>query len=420
MGARFGFVPVVPPFVGAHQEEAVVAAYASALTSRGGERWSMDDLEADAPLVYLVATGGTERVVLEARAARARVAPREPVVLVAHPGNNSLPASLEVLARLHQDGERGRIVYLSGPDDVPGLAAIEAFVGEATVARTLARSRIGLVGDPSDWLVASMPAPEVVRDAWGPSVVEVAMSELERRIADAQAPVRPAGSALWTQATEVLEPSEAEVSDVLRVQQALRGLAEDEGLDAVTVRCFDLVLSLRTTGCYALAELNDAGIVAGCEGDLVSTVGMLWLRHLLDAPAWMANPAQLDLDANTVVLAHCTVPRTMVSRYRLRSHFESGLGVGIQGDLPAGPVTLVRIGGARMEWLWLAEGAIVRSGDAEDLCRTQALVRLSAGHASELLTSPLGNHVLLAFGHHADRLRSYWQSFVASGAAREV
>lgn len=418
MRGRFGFVPVVPPFVGAHQEEAVVAAYAAALTARGGERWAADGLGGEAPLVYLVATGGTERVVLEMRAVRSRFAPREPVVLIAHPGNNSLPASLEVLARLHQDGEAGRIIYLAGPDDRSGLAAIEDFVQEATVARALGASRIGLVGDPSDWLVASAPAPAVVRDVWGPSVVPVPMSELERRIADEGGPEQPRRTALWEEASEVVEPSEAEVADVVRVERALRGLAEAEGLDAVTVRCFDLVLHASTTGCFALAELNDAGIVAGCEGDLVSTVGMLWLRHMLGQPAWMANPAQVDLDANTVLLAHCTVPRTMVSGYRLRSHFESGLGVGIQGDLPAGPVTLVRIGGSRMERLWLAEGEVLRSGSAEDLCRTQALVRLRTGHASELLTSPLGNHVLVAFGHHADRLRSYWQTFVAGDGTR--
>lgn len=39
----------------------------------------------------------------------------------------------------------------------------------------LHRSRIGLVGAPSDWLVASAPSSEVVRAAWGPSLVDVDM-----------------------------------------------------------------------------------------------------------------------------------------------------------------------------------------------------------------------------------------------------
>ena len=106
-------------------------------------------------------------------------------------------------------------------------------------------------------------------------------------------------------------------------------LAREHRLDALTVRCFDLVLDHKTTGCFALAQLLDDGVIAGCEGDVVSTVGMLWARELLGSTPWMANPAQLDPERNTLWLAHCTVPRSLVASYGLRSHFESGLGVGI-------------------------------------------------------------------------------------------
>ena len=43
MSARFGFIPVVPPFAGAGQEEAVVAAYMARLESLGGVRWHAED-----------------------------------------------------------------------------------------------------------------------------------------------------------------------------------------------------------------------------------------------------------------------------------------------------------------------------------------------------------------------------------------
>jgi L-fucose isomerase-like protein len=122
----------------------------------------------------------------------------------------------------------------------------------------------------------------------------------------------------------------------------------------------------------------------------------------------MANPAQLDPVRNALWLAHCTVPRTLVESYRLRSHFESGLGVGIQGTLAAGPITLLRIGGKKMDRLWLAEGEILRSGAAENLCRTQVEIQLThGGTATDLLRAPLGNHLVLVFGHHLDRLRSW-------------
>ena len=127
----------------------------------------------------------------------------------------------------------------------------------------------------------------------------------------------------------------------------------------------------------------------------------------------MANPAQLDADNNQFWLAHCTVPRGIVQDYGLRSHFESDLGVGIQGTLANGPVTLLRIGGKKMEQLWLAEGDIIQSGNAEDLCRTQAKIKLSEGQISELLENPLGNHLIMVQGHHLKRLKGWWKQLVA-------
>ncbi len=122
----------------------------------------------------------------------------------------------------------------------------------------------------------------------------------------------------------------------------------------------------------------------------------------------IANPAQLDPKSDTLWLAHCTVPRTLVESYRLRSHFESGLGVGIQGKLSEGPVTLLRIGGKGLDRVWLAEGEILQSGNAENLCRTQVEIRLThGGKVTDLLRAPLGNHLVLAPGHHIDRLERW-------------
>ncbi|UCC77947.1 MAG: hypothetical protein JSW37_06160, partial [Anaerolineales bacterium] len=118
----------------------------------------------------------------------------------------------------------------------------------------------------------------------------------------------------------------------------------------------------------------------------------------------MANPVQLNPTAGTLWLVHCTVRRCLLSKYRLQSHFESGLGLGLAGELPGGPVTLLRIGGKAMNQLWLAKGDVVRSSSAENLCRTQAGVELTRGEVGDLLDAPLGNHLVCVRGRHMDRL----------------
>lgn len=411
---KFGFIPIRPSSLVDEEEfTALIGDYVRALVDRGGQRWPADAPPGDdAQLFVLVGTGGTEQMILEAWEARQRKAPAEPLFLIAHPGNNSLPSALEVLARLQQNGARGRIFYLEGADDSRGLQEIADAVHDEKVRRAMLRARIGLVGAPSDWLVASSPEVSTIRQAWGPTVMPIEMDEVVEILESfSRADLEPYVSPFVAGAEKVVEPNPAELFDVARVYLALKQIVSNHALDALSVRCFDFVHSRKTTGCFALARLMDEGVIAGCEGDLVSTVGLLWAHELLGVTPWMANPAQLDPTHNALVLAHCTVPCTLVESYRLRSHFESGLGVGIQGTLAAGPVTVLRIGGKLMDQLWLSEGEILRSGDAENLCRTQVEIRLiRGGTVSDLLRRPLGNHLVLVFGHHLERLRAWWEN----------
>ncbi len=114
------------------------------------------------------------------------------------------------------------------------------------------------------------------------------------------------------------------------IYRRLKALAESRRLDALTLRCFDLVTGLGATGCYALSRLADEGLDSGCEGDIPSIIGLCWLKALSGRPAWMANPSDVEMGEKCrILLAHCTVPRTMLDSYGVRSHFESGLGVAI-------------------------------------------------------------------------------------------
>ncbi|HEY88575.1 MAG TPA: hypothetical protein G4N98_02420 [Thermoflexia bacterium] len=412
MQSKFGYIPVAT-FMGKSQVDHLMAAYLSALRNLGGQRWDKEQLPNAAPLCFLVVTGGTEEQILTLRAERAQSTPDEPVFLIAHPGNNSLPASLEVLARLQQDGAPGRIFYLRGPEDSAGLQQLAGAIHDLAIRRVLRETRLGLLGVPSDWLVASSPTAATVRASWGPEVVPVSMREVTETFqAVADEELGSWRAQLVQNASEVLEPSASELNDVVRVYVALRKLVQQYQLDALTLRCFDLVLGQQTTGCFALSQLSDEGVIASCEGDMVSLIGKLWAYLLLGELPWMGNPAQIDAAGNALWLAHCTVPRRMVESYRLRSHFESGLGVGLQGELPTGPVTLLRIGGKQLEQLWLAEGELTQTGRAENLCRTQAQIQLTRGAVTDLLRKPLGNHLVLVRGHHADHLRRSWQAII--------
>lgn len=362
------------------------------------------------PRIVVVATGGTERSLLDTIGGHSA---EYPCVLVAHRGHNALPAALEAMAAIKQRGGRGRIVALAGDADADRQALDQA-VRDLEAFVSMRSTRLGLVGGPSSWLVASSPTAQVVRTRWGPEVVTV---EPTRMIELTRTPVTPTG-VLAERFTSVADPvrstvDRTAVDTAMGVRAALVDVIENEALDAVTVRCFDLLGDPGTSGCLALASLNDDGVVAGCEGDVPSALAMLWVRYLLGQPTWMANPANLDVDRNELLLAHCTVAPSMVESFALDTHFESGTGVGISGRFAAQPVTLIRLGGVDLDECWIAEGAIVATGDDADLCRTQVTIELSSGNVGELLTHPLGNHLVLTSGHHEQRLRAWWSMAIA-------
>jgi L-fucose isomerase-like protein len=387
------------------QVAAAVASVAEHLNRRGVAHRFVTG-ESDLPDVLLIVTGGTERLAL---AALDRVP--GPVFLLAHTELNSLPAALEVLSYLRQRGRTGRIYPLDDGDD----RSLSRLARHLEVRRRLQSVRLGRIGAPSDWLVASTPSAELVQATWGPAVVDVPMDEVFAALHDADTGeterVRDHATA---SAEAVREPTSFDIDAAARVTVALRAVVRAHRLDACTVRCFDLVTEASTTGCLALSWLQDEGVVAGCEGDVPATLTLLWMQLMTDRPGFMANPQDIDPAAGTLWLAHCTIARRLVSRYWLRSHFESSRGVGIAGKVEPGPATLARVGGADLRLLFASDAEIIGNGDSPARCRTQVLVRL-ATDVREVLTRPLGNHHVLVPGHWAEGLREYHQLFVAAG-----
>lgn len=399
---------VVPVSSGLHGPDAIasIVAWLQPAFARVDARLvaSVEAANTSLPMAVLVLTGGTEKAVLAAWTARQQFLPDEPLLLATHSGHNSLPAALEALARLQRDGARGRIVMVDGD---PHDRELSEAIYDLKVWHQLRRARVGLLGVPSDWLVASVPDRTEVSQRWGITIVDADLPRaLDRFTENIDAPL--ATPVQIGARHHPSEPHPADVETAARFEPVLREVVADLQLDAVAVRCFDLLTDAYTSGCVALSAMNDCGVVAGCEGDVASTVGLLWAKLFTGRMGWMANPAVANRDTGRIELAHCTVPLSMVCNYELHTHFESGLGVGIAGELPPGPVTLLRLGGLALERLWCFDGEALQTAPRNDRCRTQVDVMVEPSAVGEMLDHPLGNHLVLVPGHHARRMRRWF------------
>lgn len=365
-----------------------------------------DDNQPEADLTLLLALGGgTEPKMLAFLTGF-----DGPALILAHPGGNAVAAALEVLSFLTNMGRQGRVIQaLPGwPNKVRELACVFA-------ARTrLRQKRIGVFGTRTAEVLDPCRLADNVRRVWGPRLVRMEVQDLvEAVLATRVEEAKEAAAELEQRAKAIVEPSRETLLGAARIYIGLRNLVDTYRLDAVAVKCFDLIPVLQNSGCYALARLNEEGIPAGCEADVLSTVGMLLMRELTGQPSFMANPSLIDQDGGLVTFAHCTIARTMTESYALRSHLESGLGVSIQGSLPPGPVTVTRIGGPNLDRAMVARGSLVECGLRNDMCRTQVTIRFDDPMVLEsILTRPLGNHHLILVGDWERRILEFMSMFI--------
>ena len=391
------FIPVASDFLSKIDLEKIISSNSAKLDELCENRIGKSEILEVEEVYYFIITGGTEAQVLDLQKLRDEKSKNEEIILLAYESNNSLAASMELLARFNQIGKTGRIIYLPADEKPENITAnIQALKGKDQ----LTGSSIGEVGTPSDWLVASSPSAETVKENWGVDVIPIKMEELKNLFSEVtDEECQENFEELINNLQAIIEPTNKDIINNIKVYIVMKRLVKKYDLDAVTLRCFDLVLDLGTTGCFALSRLNDEGIIAGCEGDMVSTIGMLLVYKKTGRIPWMANPSRLNLINNSLIIAHCTVPRTIVKDYTIRSHFESGIGVGIQGTFQRGDVTIFRIGGNNLDKIWQANGEIVSTSKEEDLCRTQIEVKLNSDcNVADLLTNPLGNHLIIVLG----------------------
>jgi L-fucose isomerase-like protein len=382
-----------------HDEQAVGAVTRDFLGSLGIDYEFKGDDYSDygggsLDLIY-VRTGGTEgifkRMLPELLEKSAR-----PFYLLTSGKSNSLAASLEILSFLRQNGLSGEILH-GRTDYVTKKILMLAKVVEAS--GQLSGCRLGVIGEPSDWLISSAADKAAVKKRLGIDLIEIPMQELLDVLATT--PPKEAKEAAPSEAIRKALPGANQIYD------ALKTIVEKHQLQGLTLRCFDLLTAVRNTGCMALARLNAEGIVAGCEGDIPAMLSMKIAQALIGVSGFQANPANIDPETGEMLFAHCTIPLNMVERYEFDTHFESGIGVGIRGYMKEGPVTIFKVSGD-LSRSFVAEGELLRCQAKPDLCRTQLVIRLSdPKQASYFLTNPIGNHHIVLPGHQAELLNSF-------------
>ena len=332
--------------------------------------------------VVAVLSGGTEAQFVDLVRAK-EIDLKRPVYLMVSGYSNSLAAALEILSYIRQRNGIGKIMQHPKDTVFPEVSETASLTRAPLekVLKNATKQRLGVVGAPSNWLIASGADYKDVLKKMNCELVDIPITEVSSLgVVD---PGMPGAEAIYERLKEIIAKYK---------------------LDAITLRCFDLLSTVNNTGCIALSKLNDEGIPAACESDIPVLLTMVACKNLTGEPGFMVNPARIQPDGQ-MLLAHCTIPLKMTKSHEYTTHFESGIGVAIHGELEAGDYTLVKLSGD-LKRLLAVNVKLTRCQYEKNLCRTQVWIQSTPIVSQYFLTDPIANHHLLIKGHHAAK---FWR-----------
>ena len=158
----------------------------------------------------------------------------------------------------------------------------------------------------------------------------------------------------------------------------MKEVIERHNARGITINCLGGFYGghLKAYPCLGFRQLNDDGLVGGCECDLRSATTMVILGHLFGRPGMISDPV-IDTSKNRIIYAHCVGPTKVFgpqgpsNPFHIRSHSEDRKGAAIRAILPLGYlVSTLEFNATRKEVIF-HQGKTVENVDEDKACRTK-------------------------------------------------
>jgi len=331
------------------------------------------------PEALFVISGGSENQ------AKSILQDSKRMLILAMTENNSYAAATEIKSYCNQSNVGSVLYNIENEIDIQNK--VESYIKSNKALNNLSKTKVGLIGDVSEWLISSNINKEVLKDKLGLELEKISWNDFPKY------DTFPVNQDFLNH----FKDSGFDLKDSSRVYNLLQDIIAKKQLDAITVECFPLVRESAVTACLALSLFNTHSIAAGCEGDITSIAGKLIVKELTNQVPWMANLAGIEEDR--VFFAHCTIATDLVSDYKINTHFETNEGTAVQGQFKSESVTIFRLNNA-LNKAFVSYGRIVDRPDRNDSCRTQIKVEIPTADIQKLKDNPLGNHHLIIPGNN--------------------
>ena len=226
-----------------------------------------------------------------------------PLAIIAVPGirAGSIVGAHQLGSLLTDLGREHEIFY--GPETDPKTYTPLAAYAQAAAARMrLDMGKLGFIGRRTPGMTPiAFDEVEITRRL-GPLVESYGWEEIEEMARAVPRDAVAASAEKLKAGTGSMDSPAAALEDSLRIALALEDLARKRRILAYGVGCYPHYAG---RVCLSLGLLTEAGIPAGCEGDLNSGIVMYLLQAFSGQPAHFGEILAMSEKDNTLVTSHC-------------------------------------------------------------------------------------------------------------------
>lgn len=225
-------------------------------------------------------------------------------------------------------------------------------------------------------------APQI-KERMGIEVLNVPFAEVDEAWKTADKEQARAVADRWEKtATKVEGVDRATLETSAAMYLAEKAMLKKHGAIAITINCLGGFYGghLHAYPCLGFHELNNEGLVGGCECDVRSAATMVMMNALTQGrPGYISDPV-IDTSKRQIIYAHCVAsnrvfgPQGQVNPFEILTHSEDRQGASVRSLLPLGYLTTtVEFAPERKEILF-HQGHAAENVIDDRACRTKLAV----------------------------------------------
>ena len=183
----------------------------------------------------------------------------------------------------------------------------------------------------------------------------------------------------WQKKATIIDIPAATLQSSAAFYLGMKSVLKNHNANAITINCLGGFYggSIHAYPCLGFHELNNQGLVGGCEGDTRSAATMLAFSIMTQGRPGMISDPVIDTSKRQIIYAHCVAPNKVFgpdgpeNPFTIMTHSEDRQGASIRSILPTDYITTtLQIDQTRKEILFHQAKAVANDPD-DRACRTK-------------------------------------------------